>query len=81
MPYTIYYLSRNHARSCSLLQIHRGYQSCQAPVSSTDVNIANLEISHDKKYAQLHLPLTAVMEPNDSVLQSFGDEIPVDSEY
>lgn len=63
------------------LQIHRSYQSCQSPHPSdvavdSETSLHPVE-SRDRRYAQLHLPLTAVLEPSNSFLQSISDEVPV----
>ncbi|VDM30196.1 unnamed protein product [Hydatigera taeniaeformis] len=68
-------------RRRKLNQIHRSYQSCQSPHPSdmavdSEASFYAAE-SRDKRFAQLHLPLTAVLEPNNSFLQSIGDEVPV----
>ncbi|EUB59743.1 Rho GTPase-activating protein 21-A [Echinococcus granulosus] len=70
---------KSSPRRRKLDQIHRSYQSCQSPHPS-DVNVDSeaplrkVE-PRDKKYAQLHLPLTAVLEPSNSFIQSIGDEV------
>ncbi|KAM7537804.1 hypothetical protein Aperf_G00000059929 [Anoplocephala perfoliata] len=71
---------KSSPRRRKLEQIHRSYQSCQAP-PSLDV-VSNSESSdqpnepHGRKKAQLHIPLTAVLEPNNSFIQSISDEVP-----
>nr|CDS23430.1 Rho GTPase activating protein 21 [Echinococcus granulosus] len=74
---------KSSPRRRKLDQIHRSYQSCQSPHPS-DVNVDSeaplrkVE-PRDKKYAQLHLPLTAVLEPSNSFIQSIGDEVLVNA--
>uniref|UniRef100_A0A5K3FL26 Rho-GAP domain-containing protein n=1 Tax=Mesocestoides corti TaxID=53468 RepID=A0A5K3FL26_MESCO len=71
-------------RRRKLHQIHRSYQSYQPPQSpdtgveggGTRSEVAELG---DRKYTQLRLPLTAVLEPSNSFLQSLSDEIPVNA--
>lgn len=63
------------------MQIHRSCQSFQAPPSLDvmgDSQSSNLPIKpYGKKKTQLHLPLTAVLEPSNSFLQSISDEVPM----
>ncbi|VDO03402.1 unnamed protein product [Rodentolepis nana] len=67
-------------RRQKLDQIHRSSQSCQTPPSSdvvTNSETASCPQVSNKKKTQLHLHLTAVLEPNNSFLQSFTEEVPV----
>ncbi|VDK38764.1 unnamed protein product [Taenia asiatica] len=72
---------KSSPRRRKLNQIHRSYQSCQSPhpsdaAADPETSLHPVE-SRDRRYAQLHLPLTAVLEPSNSFLQSIGDEVPV----
>ncbi|KAM3176807.1 hypothetical protein ACTXT7_005770 [Hymenolepis weldensis] len=75
---------KSSPRRRKLDQIHRSYQSCQASPSADvigDSEPVSCPQESNKKKTKLHLPLTAVLEPNNSFLQSFSEEVPVNGGF